>query len=325
MATPRVKRSFAGAASDPSQRQITNFFDRDLDHGSGHSSSTRSGCEQRLSSPLLPPSVQANLLAVGMRVRKSVPEGYKTSKLDGPPSARSMGASTTAYRPSSSLYSSHDIASPTPSFNATQRELTPFCGLHKVGGLAVQTFGDSEGGRPMFAASLFGGDNGLAEDAEPPSLTSSQETVSSTFSYDSSSLASTRKRVYDDEEEDDAQVDDETSVHQANYGRSFQVHEDTYVPMQGLSRASPFPFPSTPSHITGWLASGNAGRRALANPQRRRRGGMPCPSQPLAKQAAGSLYSLDQENAEIMADFDEADFLDAGVLAQGGDMQLGGL
>ncbi|CAK7273080.1 hypothetical protein SEPCBS57363_005472 [Sporothrix epigloea] len=341
MANPRVKRTFAGAASDPAQRQITNFFGRDLDYEPGLSSSSRPGCEHRSSSPLLPPSVQANLLAVGMRVRKSVPEGYKTKGMDGP-SARPTAATGTAYKPS---YSSCNVAHPTPalsqSTSATQRELTPFCGLHKVGGLGVQTFGDDEYGQPLFSASVFNGGDGLADGAELPGLSSSQETVSSAYSCDSTlpsrfdantvpSFSSTRKRFYDEgeEEEEEDGVEDEFEtgmeadagvVYRPDYGRSFKVHEDAGIPLQVLSRVSPFSGSLSSSFVSGWLTSGNAGRRALANPRRRQQ-----PSQAPLK-APGSLYSFDQENVKIMGDFDEADFLDASVLAQGGDMQMGGV
>ncbi|CAK7566349.1 MAG: hypothetical protein SEPTF4163_004289 [Sporothrix epigloea] len=346
MANPRVKRTFAGAASDPSQRQITNFFGRDLDYEPGLSSSSRPGCDHRSSSPQLPPSVQANLLAVGMRVRKSVPEGYKTKGMDGP-SARPTAATGTAYKPS---YSSYNVANPTPASSqltsTTQRELTPFCGLHKVGGLGVQTFGDDEYGQPLFAASVFNGGDGLADDADLPGLSSSQETVSSTYScelalpsrYDANmvpSLSSTRKRFYNEGEEEEEEegaedeLDSETesdagAVYRPKYGRSFKVHEDVCVPLQGPSQVPPFSGSLSLSSVSGWLTSGSAGRRALANPRRRQQHGAQQPSQAPVK-TVGSLYSCDQENVKIMGDFDEADFLDASVLAQGGDMQMGGV
>lgn len=80
--------------------------------------------------------MQANLLSVGMRVRKSVPEGYKTGSYsaftlfqDPPPVevARKMAGERRVARPRA-------------------RELTPFCGLNKVGGLAQQEWGIYDGG-----------------------------------------------------------------------------------------------------------------------------------------------------------------------------------
>ncbi|CAK7241537.1 MAG: hypothetical protein STHCBS139747_002999 [Sporothrix thermara] len=346
MTTPRVKRAFAGASSDPAQRQITSFFGRDLTHDADPSSS-RPGYERRSSSPLLPPSVQANLLAVGMRVRKSVPEGYKTGKEEGETAPRpraAMAATATYALPS---YSSYSAANPTPSLarsaGAVQRELTPFCGLHKVGGLSVQSFGDGDNdGRPLFAASLFDGDDDDG-DSEPPSLTSSQETVSSTMSSSSYfSPASTRKRFFgqeEEEEEEDEQdntnayengpVDDAGAVYQPrNNGRAFQVHEDV---RQSVASASSFS--SFRSPVNGWLTSGNAGRRVLAVPRRRQKQGEPQqqqqqqqpPRQTAVKQADGSLLFRGQENVEAVGDFDEADFLDASMLAAGGDMEMGGM
>ncbi|KAJ2981996.1 hypothetical protein NUW58_g6543 [Xylaria curta] len=68
MSAPRTKRQFAGAASDPAQRQITSFFT-----AASSSPNLPSTTQRRDSAPSLPASVQANLLSVGMRIRKSVP------------------------------------------------------------------------------------------------------------------------------------------------------------------------------------------------------------------------------------------------------------
>lgn len=367
MATPRVKRPFAGSASDPSQRQITSFFDRSNDSDSS-SPTDRPTYERRSSTPLLPPSVQANLLAVGMRVRKSVPEGYKTGKeeMEGSPVAtprRVMAAPTPGIS-----YSSPSAAAPSYSpYTArpapTQRELTPFCGLHTIGGLGVQSFGDNDDGRPMFAASLFDGsdDNVGNDDSEPPSLTSSQETVSSTTStnpayysppssqqsrfssssrfnsFGAAAASSARKRFYGQEED----VEDEAgAAYQNSSGSSFfQVHEDARLPS------------SSSSSVNRWLTDGNVGsvrtsmapppaasssssssffqlgRRVLAVPRRRRQTKN---GEQVFKQTDGQpgVRFLDQENVEIVGDFDEADFLDASMLAEGSgahDMEMGGM
>ncbi|OJD22185.1 hypothetical protein ACJ73_06470 [Blastomyces percursus] len=68
--------------------------------------------------PSLPHKVQSSLLSVGMRVRKSVPEGYKT---------------TTATR---TVFHIPHTGSPSTTSYA---ELAPFCGVLKMGNLAVQT------------------------------------------------------------------------------------------------------------------------------------------------------------------------------------------
>lgn len=336
MATPRVKRPFAGSSSDPSQRQITSFFDRNSDESS--STGDRPFIERRSSTPLLPPSVQANLLAVGMRVRKSVPEGYKTGKeemMEGSPvvAPRRVVVSTPTPTPVAA-------AAPPSSFNnfgsrqlPVQRELTPFCGLHKIGGLGVQSVGDDDG-RPMFAASLFDGSSELDESSEPPSLTSSQETVSSTSSsyytpassqsrfasYASSRFnsfnapaVSTRKRFFGQEE--DAKTD-------AGSNAFFQVHEDH----------ARLPTSSSSSSINRWLTDGNAGagRSAMAPPQGRRVIALPRRRGKNDEKTEGqqTVRFIDQENIGIAGDFDEVDFLDESMLAEGSgehDMEMGGM
>lgn len=83
-----------------------------------------------------------------MRVRKSVPEGYKTGKIaSGFPSwmedndsnsnhIASSGNTVGHNRPVSAVVPpSAPITAPASSAN---RELTPFCGIHKIGGYAVQ-------------------------------------------------------------------------------------------------------------------------------------------------------------------------------------------
>ncbi|RCI12303.1 hypothetical protein L249_0744 [Ophiocordyceps polyrhachis-furcata BCC 54312] len=165
MPASRAKRPFAGAAADASQRQITSFFSSAAvlpsQQPSGLAASVR-----------LPPSVQADLLSVGMRVRKSVPEGYKTAsssfKLwsdDG-----DGGAGTTP-QASSHHTQTHILKDASA---GSSRELLPFCGINRVGGLAFQD-------DPSY----------LAPPEALPSLTLSQETIN------------------DDEDEDDDDDDDD--------------------------------------------------------------------------------------------------------------------
>lgn len=163
MSTPRTKRQFAGSSADPAQRQITSFFNKSTtDAPTTNADAVRT--------PELPSSVQANLLSVGMRVRKSVPEGYKT-----------VG-------PSAFKLWTDNAPLPTPStarapIKASSRELLPFCGINRVGGLDTQ---------PEFESDLFD----VPELDAIPELTMSQE---STESVDSSPETS-RKRIFDDED-----------------------------------------------------------------------------------------------------------------------------
>lgn len=112
MSAPRAKRPFAGAAADPSQRQITTFF-----------TSTRPGGPQQKHAqrPALPSTVESGLLNVGMRVREAVPQGYKT------------GSPTGAFH----LWDEHAPVRARRGA-AGAGELAPFCGVNKVGGYAVQ-------------------------------------------------------------------------------------------------------------------------------------------------------------------------------------------
>ncbi|KAM3514796.1 hypothetical protein MY11210_001520 [Beauveria gryllotalpidicola] len=157
--TARVKRPFAGAAADPSQRQITSFFG---------AQSGAPAAETARQQPALPANVQSNLLSVGMRVRKSVPEGYKT---DGHSAFKLWTDNTTPNAPK--VRGSTRVAS---------RELLPFCGINKVGGFESQ---------PAFAAH----DDVPDEDAVPE-LTMSQETADG-----NETATPSRKRIYDDDED----------------------------------------------------------------------------------------------------------------------------
>ncbi|KAI1077532.1 ribonucleotide reductase inhibitor-domain-containing protein [Whalleya microplaca] len=133
MSAPRTKRQFAGAAADPAQRSITSFFSNSSTSSlnpRAQSTSPNSGGGGGVSSPPPPPlpaSVQSNLLSVGMRVRKSVPEGYKTGNLDGAFALWDDDTDTSMGVEGRSR--ANAVSAPGP------RELLPFCGLHRVGGL----------------------------------------------------------------------------------------------------------------------------------------------------------------------------------------------
>ncbi|UKZ47884.1 hypothetical protein TrVGV298_002118 [Trichoderma virens] len=114
MSNPRTKRQFAGAAADPTQRQITSFF-------AGSPNTSHSATPQPTLRPELPAKVQANLLSVGMRVRKSVPEGYKTIDL----------SKTTS---SSNGIAPKDLRRSVVAAKQASNKLLPFCGINKVGG-----------------------------------------------------------------------------------------------------------------------------------------------------------------------------------------------
>ncbi|KAI1806907.1 ribonucleotide reductase inhibitor-domain-containing protein [Daldinia bambusicola] len=215
MSTPRTKRQFAGAASDPAQRQITSFFvsqQPDSNFSINHTSS-RVQNPSDLASSSLPASVQANLLSVGMRVRKSVPEGYKTGSYSAFGLWDEHNHNNTNTKTNGSAAAMGEGRSRANAIS-TPRELLPFCGINKVGGLRSQpettTTTQSFPPPPPPATyqpvrSLNGGghlplDDMMDED-DVPGLTSSQDSVEST----GSSIfrgARTRKRSYTEDDDE---------------------------------------------------------------------------------------------------------------------------
>jgi hypothetical protein len=108
-------------AKRPFQPAITSFFACD-----DHSFSPRR--ESLVSA--MPAPVQADLLTVGMRVRKSGPDAYKTPKRSLPTIQTPPRLAVQPPPPSP--------PSAAPDDAQHQRELLPFCGLHNIGGFAEQ-------------------------------------------------------------------------------------------------------------------------------------------------------------------------------------------
>ncbi|KAF3035889.1 hypothetical protein E8E11_005565 [Didymella keratinophila] len=93
--------------------------------------------------PTVPDHVQSSLLSVGMRVRKSVPEGYKTPKtlpsLQVTPTTSTQTPLRKAHSAFRDVHPTLEIPHDTlASTFQHQRELLPFCGLNKIGGYAEQ-------------------------------------------------------------------------------------------------------------------------------------------------------------------------------------------
>lgn len=135
-------------------------------------------------SPPLPEDTQASLLSVGMRVRKSVPEGYKTHKTVG-----------VEQLPFTSTAPARLAAGRREYCNVSGKELTPFCGLHKTGGWGAQAV-------PSSSAPAA-----LGDEDEMPGLTVSQCSLPSTqgsFGANGEAFrANGRKRTYEEEVEVD--------------------------------------------------------------------------------------------------------------------------
>ena len=212
MSAPRTKRPFAGASADPSQRQITSFF------SSGALPTDADADAQPLRQPLLPSSVQANLLSVGMRVRKSGPEGYKTV---GPSGFKLWTDNTRAGATSNSPA--------TRGARAVSRELLPFCGINKIGGLDTQ---------PSLREDESEDDEVPDPDAVPE-LTMSQESVESNASEPS------RKRIFDEDEDSAASIPITWAASEAAKAWDGEVSPRTLHAPMGWGNARPMAVPRT--------------------------------------------------------------------------------
>jgi len=323
MSAPRTKRLFAG---DASQRQITTFFPRTASSAAASDLAAVLSTTHLAAPPeppaALPPAVQANLLSVGMRVRKSVPEGYKTgadtgvfalwsdsSRPAGNASGPAPQAYSHSYTPGFALPPSllqPPITSIHPSAStavvSSRRELLPFCGLHRVGGLAAQPDSASGGGGVVFADEVFFSATAPAP-LSLPGLTLSQATAASVSPPSSQQqpygpfAAAGRKRVF-------GAIDTE-----AGRGPPRDGDDDGDGDVSPRTVVAPLPFPG--------MADGdaNAGGRAIAVPRRRSRKGF----------GAGGVG---QENVVVVVDdgggggapddFDDAEFL---VWGDGGRRQ----
>ncbi|KAE9372557.1 hypothetical protein N431DRAFT_439646 [Stipitochalara longipes BDJ] len=175
--THQAKRPYTG-----SQPSITAYFPSSTqEYAITASPTTYSNI------PTLPPAVQSNLLQVGMRVRKSVPEGYKTGSLY---SGFSLFSDST-HQSASTQAAAQEKPKPKTRPRAGARELTPFCGLLKVGGMAQQQWGiyspnhNSDGNGsvawdPYAAEEAFAdGEDGMEDEVPPWSSQGSVSTVSS--------------------------------------------------------------------------------------------------------------------------------------------------
>jgi hypothetical protein len=238
-----------------------------------------------------------------MRVRKAVPEGYKTgssycafqlwAEQDNTSSAPTTTTTTTA---------------PSAKYASTIRELEPFCGIHKVGGLGFQT---------LHAVRDENHDDDDSEEADElmsmPGLTSSQESAISTTSSIAPAATTTlplhimapapnnnnnRKRFFASDEDDERAG---MLLHPHQHVGPFRLnnHDDAWLDGE-ISPCSLAP--------AGWE---NA--RVLAVPKTRQ-------SKPGRKSggavAAAAAELVGQENVMVVTggadgnDFEEASFLD---------------
>lgn len=166
------------------QPPITNFFTSTLEEESTGLSHNSYSTPTNTPTPALPTNILSLLIGVGARVRKSVPEGYKTEQkkvtqytIPAPAQSRRVTASRSIQSHPTQVYA----------------ELEPFCGLHKIGNYAVQTFP-----RPIeeYQNTVH------VDELETISIpNSSQESTSSSFS------TNLNKRSYDADIEEDDDID----------------------------------------------------------------------------------------------------------------------
>jgi Ribonucleotide reductase inhibitor len=111
-------------AKRPYQSNITSYFPSIQPASSTPSQPAPARC-----TPPLPAAIQSSLLNVGMRIRKSVPEGYKTGHYCG--SGTVAGGSSLPYATAGKIASQS-------SNDRHLTELAPYCGIMKVGDYALQ-------------------------------------------------------------------------------------------------------------------------------------------------------------------------------------------
>jgi Ribonucleotide reductase inhibitor len=134
------KKSF-----QPPHNHITNYFAATIAHDSTDdvpslpAHQLLSQTPAKVSAPQqLTPALQASLLNVGMRIRKAVPEGYKTHKTLAVETAMAASISRAEIRlPTADGFVTEQQAA-AAAIPAPPRELRPFCEAYGVGGLAVQ-------------------------------------------------------------------------------------------------------------------------------------------------------------------------------------------
>ncbi|KAK4219028.1 putative ribonucleotide reductase [Rhypophila decipiens] len=319
---PRTKRQFAGAASDPAQRQITSFFNKTSNPTSHHHVSEKPTTGP-LNGPTLPAHIQSNLISVGMRVRKSVPEGYKTGSAcsgfslwsDSNSNSAAINSSAAAdHRPVPAVPSSQYVG------GSSARELTPFCGIHKVGGLAAQP-------ETIDYSFLGNGPSGLK------SMPSSQESNSSVTSAmaATSKTEMNRKRIYTEEEEAEEQATPEENDIQRYTAGWFPENGST---ASGKPNGGNISWRNRADWLDGEISPrspapaewGDSNARVMAVPRRRiaanttrstgNGGGLLLPP------GASGPANGGQGNVMVVDDFEEASFLDFRFGSDGAGMEF---
>ncbi|KAL1302765.1 hypothetical protein AAFC00_003112 [Neodothiora populina] len=183
------KRQFQSSGT-PNQSSITSFFTRIDPSNPPADYDPYDRKHQPAFAPPLPDPVQSQLMNMGMRIRKSVPEGYKTHKTLPTSSAPPMMAPTTR-KPTLTPSESAPSSSAPATLYTKPNELVPMCGLHKIGGYASQP-----------TSSLPALSHSQSTLASSWSSTAAQSTPNASH-MNNNSNNNLRKRSYDDEIEDE--------------------------------------------------------------------------------------------------------------------------
>ncbi|KAL1594051.1 hypothetical protein SLS59_009082 [Nothophoma quercina] len=237
--------------------------------------------------PTVPDQVQSSLLSVGMRVRKSVPEGYKTPKTLTSLHTQATTTQTPLRKPHNAFRDVHPTLEIPVDILATtlqhQRELLPFCGLNKIGGYAEQP-------QPTTTLNLFGG---VHQAFNQPF--SSQDS-----GYGTDNLRSKGKRGWSEE-------DSRPNLNISSNNFLFAIPNngafgDDDIPVSPLSESPP---PSLPP------------QRTIAQPKSRRQQRH---EEDLDMDLGYESRGMQEGRlaAGHASDFEEADFLDGHEIAMGG-------
>ncbi|KAF2274670.1 uncharacterized protein EI97DRAFT_96219 [Westerdykella ornata] len=315
------------------QPTITSFFssrDEDYDvweeRGTGPNTRARTSIQQHrggattreTSFPTLPGTVQADLLSVGMRVRKSVPEGYKTHKTAAGSMPSALPSIQTTLSKGNIVKTNTATApprEPVPSSLQRQRELLPFCGLHKVGGYAEQ---------PVTNVHLYGAPDGTGDrpvNLFPLPAEAFNEPFSSSQSSSTESLppnpANLHKRSWQEEEEELEQQSNPLGLN-SNFLFAVPVKDaDDEVPVSPLSE--------TPKQSFNALPQGAL--RTFAQPKSRKGakgGGMQVDAAMGDLDMQMGIENVPQGGETDTGDFDEAPFLRPWG-ATGAEVEMGGV
>lgn len=178
------------------QPRITSYFSSTTTTGNTECDSSvphkNYSLQTHSATPALSPDILSGLLGVGARVRKSVAEGYKTEQS----LARQKKLNEYQYPTATTLPGNSNGG-------RCYAELEPFCGIHKIGNYAVQTFP-----RPLEEYNYSDNSRNIVDDeGDAFSIpSSSQESMASQLSSTSSNKRTLAMVHSDDEDEDGVQT-----------------------------------------------------------------------------------------------------------------------